>query len=770
MPRTLRFNVYLWKSQGDSAWSGRLLDGTARYGTACGPSAETVLKQLKEYIQALDAADSLSYFSPDFEEPEVRIIKVQAVPEYAVAMDGDGIPGHQRQRTIPCAEPVSMKIPYVVGKRESGLVCAVFPTLDVEFEISGQERLEEMALHYARQELKGLTPAQLIRHLPPAEWKLGAVSHTPRKAKEKFAGPDLKNVAKVAEYMASPAVRKSSRAWERDKEIAEVETRLRQPQGSLLLVGEPGCGKTAVLIEAVWRIEKRTGDNEGKLRRFWTTSGARLVAGMRWLGEWQERLEEVLEEIRNVGGVLCFEGLQELMRLGGSKPESSIAAFLMPYLRAGELRVVMEATAAEMDACERMLPGFLDAFSILRLEPLERARADRVLELAAKSLSGSHKLDYSLEAAREAGRLCRRFQPYAGFPGAPVGIMNETASRAREEDRQAVSVSDVRAIFGEATGLPLTLLDDSPHEQGASLESWFSERLVSQPRAVDAVCRTLVKFKTGLNDPRRPLAVLFFTGPTGTGKTQLARLLGDWLFPNRKPADRLVRLDMSEYAGYDAARRLLGDPFGEPSDLVKRMRQNPFTVLLLDEVEKAAPDVFDTLMNVFDEGRLTDALGRTTWFRSTVIIMTSNLGASGSRVVGFSGEDAGAGHVVDTQAITQFFRPEFFNRLDQVVSFDALNRPAVEAIARREIAALEQREGLARRGLKLEVDDRLLQEISEQGFDPIYGARPLQRRLEELLVTPLSVWLVAEPDVKQTVLKATWEEGRTVIAPRGERV
>ena len=769
MSRTLRFHVLLWRQPSSDGWSGRLLDELACFGSASADKPATILRELKEYLQAVDSTPNTVLMSPDFNEPEVRVVKVQAVPEYEVKVkesrSHSSSPG--RTRTVPCAEPVTLKLPCVVGKRGSGLVCALMPTLDVEFELSDLDKIEEMALHYARQELKGLTPARLLRLLPPTEWRLETISITPRQKKETDQGPQLKSLSKVADHAGASALRKMARTWERDMEVRDLENRLRQGQGSVLLVGESGCGKSAVLIEAAHRVERLTGESGRKPKRFWITSAARLIAGMRWLGEWQERLEEVIAELRTIEGVLCLESLQELMRLGGSTPESSIAAFLIPYLQSGGLRLVVEATPSEIDACERALPGFLDAFSIQRLHPLSNDQEDRVLQMAATSLNGGGSLEFSLEAARDVGRLCKRFQPYAGFPGTPMSLMSEAAARARDEARRAVSLRDVRRLFAESTGLPDHLMDEAAALDPTALREWFSQRLVAQPQAVDAVCRTLLKFKAGLNDPRRPLAVLLFTGPTGTGKTQLAKFLGDWLFPNRQMADRLVRLDMSEYAGHDAARRLLGNPFGEPSDLVKRLRQNPFTVLLLDEVEKAAPEIFDTLMNVFDEGRLTDALGRATWFRSTVIIMTSNLGTRKGGALGFGESSATEAARADVGAITQFFRPEFFNRLDQVVTFNPLGRGAIEAIARREILAMSEREGLTQRGIHLEVSDALLSMVCDQGFDPVYGARPLQRRLEELLVTPLAHWIVGHPTRRNITLKLDWDvlKKKSVIEP-----
>ncbi|QIF03217.1 AAA family ATPase [Roseimicrobium sp. ORNL1] len=764
MPRTFRYPVVLWHARED-LWSGRLLDELSRTGTASGPSPNAVLHELKDYLRAVDSSENDALPDPDFLEPTLRTVKIQAVPEYETPPGPTG-----RRRIVPCAEPVTLRLPYVVGKRESGLICALIPGLDVEFDVSSGERVDEMALHYARQALKGLAPAQLLRYLPNGPCVLDSISFSPRRRKEKGFRAPTESLAKIADPVDAAALRRTVRSWphEREQSINDLTNRLAQKSGNILLVGKSGCGKSAVLLEAIRRLSRMaTEEDQAKEHRFWITSGSRIIAGMRWLGQWQERLEEVIQEIRDMNGVLCIESLQELMRLGGTTPESSLAAFLVPYLRFQEVRLVVEATPEEVEACERSLPAFLDAFSMIRMDALSAGSEESILQQAAVSLSARHSLEFVPEAASEAGRLCRRFLPYAGFPATPLTHMNDAAAKAQELGAEVVHLTEVRRGIATATGLPEALLDESSLLEPADLKRWFSERLISQPHAVDAVCRTILKFKAGLNDPARPLAVLLFTGPTGTGKTQLAKLLGDYLFPNRKAADRLVRLDMSEYSGYDAARRLLGDPFGEPSDLVKRMRQNPFGVLLFDEVEKASPEVFDTLMNVFEEGRLTDALGRTTWFRSTVIIMTSNLGTRKGGAPGFTPDAITEGARVDSAAVTKFFRPEFFNRLDQVVTFDPLHRDAVEQIARREVAALEEREGLRARNITLRISDAMLRLVSERGFDPVYGARPLQRRIEELITTPLAAWLVANPQEQNRVLNVEWDpSGRTVVSPQ----
>jgi ATP-dependent Clp protease ATP-binding subunit ClpC len=246
--------------------------------------------------------------------------------------------------------------------------------------------------------------------------------------------------------------------------------------------------------------------------------------------------------------------------------------------------------------------------------------------------------------------------------------------------------------------------------------------------------------------------VLLFVGPTGVGKTELARALSRVLFGHAESAagrrdERLVRLDMSEYAGPDAVERLLGPPHGEPSPLIRRLRQQPFAVLLLDEIEKAAPEVFDVLLGVCDEGRLTDRYGRTTTFRSSVLVLTSNLGAERREAFGFGG-----GPAPYADAARAFFRPEFYNRLDAVVTFEPLGPRTVRAITLKELAEIGRREGLARARLRLRWSERLAEWLAREGFDARYGARPLQRVLERRVVAVLARYLLDRPGLADAEL------------------
>ena len=299
-------------------------------------------------------------------------------------------------------------------------------------------------------------------------------------------------------------------------------------------------------------------------------------------------------------------------------------------------------------------------------------------------------------------------------------------------------------------GLPEAMLRDDRPLAAAEVEQWFRQRIIGQDEACRIAAEIIATFKAGLNDPRRPLGTLLFCGPTGVGKTELAKAMSHYLFGHGRRADRLIRLDMSEYAAPWAAERLVAKDDGTPSDFLQKVRQQPFVVVLLDEIEKAAAPVFDMLLGLLDEGRLTDRNGRTTIFRSAIVIMTSNLGAARRSSIGFD-PAAPQGHA---KAVQDFFRPEFFNRLDAVVSFGPLDADVCRSIVRKELREISGREGLVRAGLRLSASDALVERLVAGGFDPRYGARPLQRTLESSVVTPLAKFLLEFPSF--AMLSCSW--------------
>jgi ATP-dependent Clp protease ATP-binding subunit ClpC len=244
------------------------------------------------------------------------------------------------------------------------------------------------------------------------------------------------------------------------------------------------------------------------------------------------------------------------------------------------------------------------------------------------------------------------------------------------------------------------------------------------------------------------MGVFLFCGPTGVGKTALAKSLAEFCFGASGARDRLVRLDMSEYSGWGAAQRLLQNAQGRPADWIERVRRQPFSVVLFDEFEKAAPEVFDVLLGLLDEGRITDRFGRVTWFRSAILIMTSNLGASATGSAGFSA-DSGPNYESE---VSKFFRPEFFNRLDSVITFKPLAPTEIEAITRKELSELAAREGLAVANIRITWSEELVAALAREGYDHQFGARPLQRVIEQRVAVPLARWRVANPKAQNTTL------------------
>jgi ATP-dependent Clp protease ATP-binding subunit ClpC len=616
-------------------------EATAGYGA----TATAALDQLRDYLAWLYRRNP-ERPPPDMRDAELGSVKVTLRPEYRV-----------ENRIYACDEPLVLPVHYVAGRLTSGLLVAALPLIGARFYYHEPDALKGLVSRYAQQALKGLTPRELARFLPPPIVRLeNVVIQVRLKTRAVRHDTALPHLSQVAEPLGDRAMRKQyPRAWERDTLVAEAVRKLHHERTHLLLVGEPGVGKSTVLVEAVQTVERlhaaqaeKRGDPSASPRLFWLTSAGRLIAGMKYLGQWEERCEHVIEELARLPGVLCVERLLDLLRLGGTGPGDSLAAFLLPYLQRGELRLASEATPAELDACRRLLPGFVDLFPILHLPPFDRPQALAILDRTAERHAQNLRLEVMPAISDRIYHLFRRFAPYQAFPGAAAGFVRDLCERqARTRRDRPVTPADAVDQFIRRTGLPDWLLLDEVLLDREQLLRDFNRQVIGQKAAVEAAVQLVTTFKAGLNDPHRPLGVLLFCGPTGVGKTELARTLAHTLFGHGESATdstgrrehQLVRLDMSEYAGFDAVERLLGPPQGEPSLLIRRLRQQPFCVVLLDEIEKASPAVFDVLLSVCDEGRLTDRFGRTTTFRSSIIILTSNLGTEQRETFGSARAD-----------------------------------------------------------------------------------------------------------------------------------
>ena len=526
-----------------------------------------------------------------------------------------------------------------------------------------------------------------------------------------------------------------ARAYELDELTARMaDTLVGKRSSSLLLVGPSGVGKTAAVHELV-RRRRVLGLHRTP---FWSTSGSRLVAGMSGFGMWQERCAQLVSEARKSSAILHLGNLVELMEVGKSEHNSQgIASFFRPHLQRGELLVIAECSPEQLPLIEQQEPHLLQAFTTLQVEEPDKETGRAILFSCAADWE--RKLGGSLtpEALECLDRLHRRHAAYSAYPGRPLRFLENLMMEA--EHGQRIDEAAVVAAFARHTGLPLFMLDDRERLDLNAARAWFDERVMGQSAGVSRVVDLLAAAKTDLGRPGKPLGTLLFIGPTGVGKTELAKTLASYLFGDE---ERLVRFDMSEYSDPYAVLRLTGGPNRSEGLLTAQVREQPFCVVLLDEIEKAHPLFFDLLLQVLGEARLTDAWGRVSDFSNAVVIMTSNLGseAFSREPLGF-GADAGAAAIAMAQvhtAVRDFFRPELVNRIDSIVPFGLLSPEALLAITRRQLDLVRQRDGLLFRGVKLDLTEAAIELLAERGFDQRYGARPLRRRLERDVLAPLA--------------------------------
>ena len=529
-----------------------------------------------------------------------------------------------------------------------------------------------------------------------------------------------------------------------DRVISQIEDALDAvPPQSVLLVGPSGVGKTV----AVWGVAAR--------RDVVSTSGSRLVAGQMGFGMWQDRCMKLLREVAERKLTLHLGNLVELMEVGRSEHNQlGIAEFLRPALARGKPLAVAECTAEQLAHIERSHPQILQAFRVVEVPEPDGPVGRSILAAYVEHLSAKSRI--GVESVALIDRLHRRYATYSAYPGRPMRFVRrllqdnpptplpvgegETISATPKTIARPLDAKEILDAFTRETGLPRLLLDDAMPFDVDEVRSWFRERVIGQGDAVTQVVDLLVTIKAGLARPNRPLASFLFIGPTGVGKTEMAKAIAEFIFGSR---ERITRFDMSEYADPRAIQRLIGDGYGGEGLLTSRIREQPFSIILLDEFEKAHPAFFDLLLQMCGEARLTDGMGRLADFRNAVIILTSNLGAESYQQggVGFGAATHDANVSARdhfTRALQGFLRPEMIGRLGRVIPFMPLGRETIERIARREWEMVLGRDGIFYRGIQVETGPGVVPRLAEIGFDPRYGARPLKRAIEQQVLAPLA--------------------------------
>lgn len=592
----------------------------------------------------------------------------------------------------------------------------------------------EMMRHQRLDSLSALIQTQWTEVVDVRALPLQVPIYTLKELKDIENQPGASLVEQVAQAWHPEAIEVYGLDEAKDRAIKSLRQAQRQ---SLLVTGTTGRGKTALLQHLVSHREA-LGLPPVKV---WEATAAQLLQGLTQRGGWQGQLQKLCKELQSSGDWLYIPDFTEMFEVGQYAGNAqSMADFLRPMLMRGEIVILTECTPAGLAAMERRAPGYASLFVGIELPEQSSEALLHVIQARGEDLARAQNISLSEAATRETLRLMQWFTPYAGLPGKAIRFLQAALQETVRQGRAQLDVKAVYEQFCQETGLPSSIIDPQAPLEIAEVEAFFQRNIFGQQKAIATVIDLLVSIKAAVVRRGKPLGSLLFVGPTGVGKTELAKVLARYLFGSR---DQMIRFDMSEYQDLPALLRLTGDDGRGEGLLTAAVRQRPFSVVLFDELEKVNPLFYDMLLQILGEGRLTSSTGRVADFSSTLIIMTSNLGAKDyqSGGVGYTtGKQDLEARATEhfTQAVQAHFRPELFNRLDRIVPFAPLGPEVMQAIVLREMKLIEEREGLRSRVIHWNIDEAVYGFLSQGGYHPEYGARYLQRFLQQHWVAPLA--------------------------------
>jgi ATP-dependent Clp protease ATP-binding subunit ClpC len=671
-----------------------------------------------------------------------------------------------------------------------GVAARVLKNLDVDIEQTRQEILKELDPNF-----------QASEDAPPGE--------TPEKAPEKKGevktpalkafGRDLTEIARKGDL--DPVIG-------RRNEIERViQILCRRTKNNPVLLGEAGVGKTAIVEGLAQEIAKGNVPELLRDKRVITLDLALMVAGTKYRGQFEERIKAVMDEIRRAKNIILFiDELHTIVGAGSAEGTMDASNIIKPALSRGELQCIGATTLTEYRKYIEKDAALERRFQAVKVEAPSIDETVLILKGLRPKYEEHHKIDLTDKALEAAVRLSDRYITGRFLPDKAIDVMDEAGSRARitamtrppdvkqleveieeiktrkersikdqdfegaasmrdkekqakeklesvliawkanrEEKRVKVDEDDILHVVAKWTGIPLKRMEQGEAQKLLAMEEEVSRVVIGQREAVTALCKALRRSRADLKDPKRPIGTFALLGPTGVGKTLLAKSLAENMFGD---ARSLIQLDMSEYMEKFTVSRLVGSPPGyvgyeEGGQLTEQVRRRPYSVVLFDEVEKAHPDVMNMLLQILEEGKLTDSVGRVVDFRNTIILLTSNVGSETIRkqtTIGFTAASEGMGYEKMREKILddakKVFRPEFLNRLDDVIVFRSLNKPDLIQILELEVKKVMER--LKGRKILLQLDDKAKDFLVEKGYDPIYGARPMRRSVERYLEDPLA--------------------------------
>ncbi len=565
----------------------------------------------------------------------------------------------------------------------------------------------------------------------------------------------------------------------RAKEVKRViEILARRRKNNPALIGEPGVGKTAVAEALAIAIVQGKVPDDLARKRLVALDLSSMIAGTKYRGEFEERVKNILNEVRRAGDVILFlDELHTIVGAGSAEGAIDAANILKPALGRGDLQVIGATTTEEYRKYIEKDAALERRFQPVIVEEPSTQEAEAILRGLLPRYEHHHRLTISPGAVTAAVTLSQRYLPDRWLPDKAVDLMDEAASRTRLSGKPSplVTEEEIAQVVAGWTGIPLTALTRSESDKLLHLEETLHRRVAGQKKAVTAIARAIRRSRTGLKEPGRPVGSFLFLGPTGVGKTELCKALAHALFGTEKA---LIRFDMSEYMEQHTVSRLLGSPPGyvghdEGGQLTEAVRRKPWSVVLFDEIEKAHEDVWSILLQALEDGQVTDAQGRRADFRNCVLILTSNVGArkiTAKTRLGFSLSDSPDGlrpqdeverAVMDE--VKRTFKPEFLNRLDKIVVFDQLGSSELKHIAQTMLDQLSQR--LESLGVTLRYSQKVLEHLIQKGFDPDYGARPLRRVLRSQVEDPTAELLLGGALPPGSVLELKMKEGSLALLP-----
>ena len=528
----------------------------------------------------------------------------------------------------------------------------------------------------------------------------------------------------------------------RDEEIRRsVQILSRRSKNNPVLIGEPGVGKTAVAEGIAAYIAGSDAPDSMAGKRLVALDLPALLAGTKYRGDFEERVKAVLKDVKKAGDVILFiDEMHTMIGAGSAEGAIDAANILKPALGRGEVQIIGATTPEEYRRHIEKDAALERRFQPVKIAEPSRSDSLKMLGAVRQSLEKHHGVKISDAALTAAVDLSARYINDRFLPDKAIDLADEAAAHIRVSGGGLVTAEDIAGIVSMWTGIPVANLSADETKRLCNMESILHRRVIGQNEAVTAVSRAIRRGRVGLSDPNRPIGSFLFLGPTGVGKTELCRALAEAVFGE---SDAMIRLDMSEYMEKHAVSKLIGSPPGyvgyeDGGQLTERVRRKPWSVVLFDEIEKAHEDVWSILLQIMDDGRLTDSAGRVVSFRNTIIVMTSNVGAKsisdGRPRMGFTpdgGDEAQLMRARINEELRRTFKPEFLNRIDETIVFRRLSRAEIRSIAERMLLTVAER--FKALGMTLSVPDQVVDFLAERGYDEKYGARPLRRAIRSMI-------------------------------------